>query len=322
MPSQIDPMSAVFLASYFIAVALTVVAWLTRKRSPASWFGWIAFVVILLPMLGIHQNGPQIAADRYTYHASPVIGILGASLLASLLVSTGAAFLVLSSALVLTLGAMTWKQSEIWHDSVRMWSRVVEVDSTSSIAQTALANLLLARGDLTGAIDHYQHSLIVDPASPEAHDNLGVAYSRQGRFPEAIEQYQQTLRIRPDDYEAENDLGVALAHTGDISGAVDHYRRALSIKPDFADAHVNWGNALVNVHNLADAIDHYKEAVSIRPSDSDAERNWGVALAQQGRIADAVIHFRRAVEIDPTDSDAKNYLERAMVQLSAPPRSP
>ncbi|MEO7083537.1 MAG: tetratricopeptide repeat protein [Gemmatimonadaceae bacterium] len=315
MPSQIDPASARFVASYVAAIGLTAVAWFVRRRWRASWVGWLAFVIVLLPMLGIHQNGPQIAADRYTYHASPVIGILAAAWIATVLTPTGIQSLAVSSAVVLILGTLTWRQSEIWHDSERMWTRVVDVDSTSSVAQTALANLLLARGDLASAVSHYRQSLSIDPASPEAHDNLGVALSRQGSLPEAIEQFRETLRFRPNDYEAENDLGVALAHTGDLASAVEHYQRALAIKPAFADAHVNWGNALVKLNNLPDAITHYVEAVRIAPSNANAERNWGVALAQQGEMADAVRHFQRALNINANDEDAKAYLAQATTAL-------
>jgi protein O-mannosyl-transferase len=320
MPSRIDPAAGMYVGCYLLAIVLTGAAWLQRRRYRGVWLGWIAFIVVMLPMLGIHQNGPQIAADRYTYHASPIIALVAAGALAAALNPAGIASLVLSSTVVLALGTLTWRQSEIWHDSERMWSRVVEVDSTSSVAQTALANVLLRRSDYSGAIAHYQQSLAVNPASPEAHDNLGVALAHEGRYAEAAEQFQLTLRLRPNDYEAENDLGAALAATNDLTRAVEYYQRSLAINPDFADAQVNWGNALIRSGRLDDAIAHYQQAVKLKPDDSDAERNWGVALAQEGKMAAAADHFRRALDINPGDADAKEYLARAVAQLPGSPR--
>jgi hypothetical protein len=45
---------------------------------------WVAFVVITLPMLGIVQNGPQIATDRYAYHRTRRRAILAGAAFASI----------------------------------------------------------------------------------------------------------------------------------------------------------------------------------------------------------------------------------------------
>src|SRR5438876_6956539 len=65
----VDPWATPFLLSYGGAVAITSLAWVCRRRWPGLPAAWLAYVVILLPVLGIFQSGPQIAADRYTYLA-------------------------------------------------------------------------------------------------------------------------------------------------------------------------------------------------------------------------------------------------------------
>src|SRR5207248_1771097 len=74
MPTVVEPAAATFLAAYAVVIALTVLACATpmRRRFPGLPWGWLLFVVELLPLLGVVQNGYQIAADRYTYQAGAV----------------------------------------------------------------------------------------------------------------------------------------------------------------------------------------------------------------------------------------------------------
>src|SRR5436853_897881 len=58
-----------FLLGYGVVLAITALALALLRRVPGLAATWLAYVIILLPVLGIFQNGPQIAADRYTYLA-------------------------------------------------------------------------------------------------------------------------------------------------------------------------------------------------------------------------------------------------------------
>src|SRR5262249_20433921 len=81
MPAHVDPLAVRFLIAYATCIALAVGAWGVRRRWPAATAGILAFVVISLPMLGVVQNGPQIAADRYTYHAAPALALVASGAL-------------------------------------------------------------------------------------------------------------------------------------------------------------------------------------------------------------------------------------------------
>src|SRR5712692_3911356 len=78
----VDPWAMVFILSYSAVVALTAIVLALRRHVPGLLAAWLAYVVVLLPVLGIFQSGPQIAADRYTYLAGLGWAILaGAGLL-------------------------------------------------------------------------------------------------------------------------------------------------------------------------------------------------------------------------------------------------
>ena len=311
MPQEVHPLAPVFLASYLVAIGLTGAAWACRHRWPAVPVAWFTYVAISLPMLGVVQNGPQIAADRYTYHASPALTILAGAALLPYFSRAGNAVRALAVAGMVCLSALTWNQTGVWRSSDTLWRRVLAVDSTSSYAHSALATLLYEQERVDEALDQSRQAVALAPGLAEAHNNLGVGLSRQNKLGEAIAQYQRAIELKPAYDEALNNLGIALVRQGNLSSAVDHYRRALAINPENADAHVNWGNVLVRVNEPDRAILHYQAALDIRPDHADAHHNWGVALARQGRLPDAITQFRMALAIRPDHAEAREYLQRA-----------
>src|SRR2546428_2406862 len=79
---HLNPWATRFILSYGVVVAITALALALRRRLPGLPAALLAYVVVLLPVLGIFQSGPQIAADRYTYLAGLGWAILaGAGLL-------------------------------------------------------------------------------------------------------------------------------------------------------------------------------------------------------------------------------------------------
>jgi Tfp pilus assembly protein PilF len=320
MPVHVHPAEPRFIASYVAVIALVAGAWALWRRRPSVPMALLGFLAVVFPLLGIVQNGPQIAADRYTYHAAPALALLaGGAVLWLLERGRGGLVRPLGAVILLALGALTWRQTKVWHDPATLWTYVFEHDNNSSIAETALGTLLLKQEAYAEALPHLERATQLDPTYAEGHDNLGVALSHLGRVNEAIAHYRMAIHESPRNHESHNNLGVALASQGNLREAVAQYDTAIAIQPDYADAYTNLGNALLRLGQFEAAIARYREAVRLRPDLSGAHLNWGVALAQEGRYAEAIDHFRAALAADPGNADARMYLDRA-VELSAPRR--
>src|SRR5436190_8418864 len=271
LPPTVNPGALPFIVSYGVVLAITAIVLALRRRVPGLPAAWVAYIVVLLPVLGIFQSGPQIAADRYTYLAGLGWAILaGAGLLSCWRTSRGsktgtpAALLVAGVAIcvVVGLGVLTWNQVQVWRDSERLWA----------------------------------HALAIDPDSPVAQNNFGYELDRQGKLAEAIDHYRQALRIKPDYAVAHTNWGAALGRQGKPAEAIDHYRQALRIKPGDALAHTNWGVELAQQGKLAEAIEHFQEALRIKPDDALAHTNLGLALTLQGKLAEAFEHLQRGAK--------------------------
>ena len=330
LPPTVNPWAMPFILSYGLVLATTAVALALRRRLPGLPAAWLAYVVILLPVLGIVQSGPQIAADRYTYLASLGWAILaGGGVLSYWRISAGSktwtptALPIAGVALcvVVGLGVLTWNQAQVWHDSERLWTHVLATHPRSSIAENNLGVVLTDQGKLAEAIDHYRQALQIESAYADPYRNLGVALARQGKLAEAIDHYRQALRIKPDYAEAHYNWGVALAQQGKPAEAVEHYQRALKIRPDYAEALDTLGVTLAQQGQLAEAIAYFQQALQAKPDYAEALTNWGQALALQGKAAEAVEHYERALKIRPDSAEALNNLGAALAQQGRLPEA-
>ncbi len=246
MPGQVNVWDKSYVLSYGVVLGVTALALALRRRVPGLLVVWVAYVVTLLPVVGLFQNGPQIAADRFTYLAGLGSAMLaGAGLLWGW--SRGAVPLMtgLAVCVVVGLGVLTWGQTEVWHDSETLWTHTLSVDRTALIPHINLGNALAWQGRSEEAIAHYREALRLRPDFAEAHNNWGLALARHDGLEEAIAHYREALRLRPEFAEAHNNLGWVLARQGKLAAAIEHYQQALSLRPDFPEAHSNLRRTLV-----------------------------------------------------------------------------
>ena len=274
----IPVLSPAFIACYSVAIAFVAVAWICRRRFPGVTAAFVVFTAAIFPLLGFVQNGPQIAADRYTYHAAPALALL---LGAGLLVFARRAVLVGAFAIVGILGFLTNRQTRVWKNSESLWERVLQYDSVSYLAN----------------------------------NNLGVVLAEQGKSNEAIARYRLSIRTRPSYMYSHNNLGFELAQRGELQAAIEEYRAALAIDSTYADAEVNWGNALLQLRRFDEAVTHYAAAARLDPERAAVHFNWGVALREKGDVLGAIGQYERALTLDPDFIDARRELTDAMNAL-------
>ncbi len=283
------------------------------RRCPYVFVGWLWYLGMLVPVIGLIQQGSQARADRFTY--LPQIGLYVA-------LAWGAADAcrswpyrrwVCSVASVLVLVVLmgcAWRQTSFWQDSKTLWIHALACTSRNNVAHNNLGLALADLGRLDEAIAQYQKALEIRPNYMEAHINLGIAMGQRGRPDEVIAHYRKALEIKPGSAIAQNNLGAILVSRGRPAEAVPYYQQALKIDPDYVQARVNLASALATVGRFDEAIAEYRKALGFQPDNATACNNLGAALVHQGRLAEAVPYYQQALKIDP------NYLQ-AHVNLAS-----
>lgn len=228
-----------------LALSLLLVASIPilARRQPAIAAGLAAYLVILLPVLGIIQVGPQAMADRYTYLSTIPLVLLAASV-----ATTRRLSLLFALPVALGLGGLGWlaeRQIRVWHDSDTLWS----------------------------------HQLAHEPDNLEAHNSRASYYFEHGRYREALADYDAALAAPPRVSARHarkrraaclNDRAITHVQLGNLQQAIGDESEAIQWMPTQASYHLNRSKM-------------YEQLGMWEPAQADRERARGLLATSAPR---------------------------------------
>ena len=288
------------------------------SRRPYFLVGWLWYVVTLLPVIGLVQWGLWPAtADRFTY--VPLIGIfiIAAWGIPEITETWEQKKIVLAAsggAAVLYFSAFTWFQLTHWQNSIRLYTRALEVTDNNYTAHNNLGVALKEKGEVDSAILHYRESLRIFPLFSLAHANLGNALRSQGKVNEAIFHYQEALKARPNYEVAHHNLGIALAMKGQVDEAIAHFQESIRVYPYHPGSHLNLGLALAKQNRMDEAIACFSEAIRLKPAYPEALFSLGAAFDSQGKVEEALTYYQKALELKQGDAHVHYSLGMALAR--------
>ena len=288
-----------------VLVGISATALAARRKYPYLLVGWLWYLGMLVPVIGLVPVGCQAMADRYTY--LPHIGLV--VLLAWAAVDLAArcgcrrwAYGAVLTAVLAALMGVAWRQTSTWCNSETLWTRALACTSGNFIAHLGFGRTLEERRRVDEAVEQYRKALELNPTYMEAYSNLGNALRQQGRLDEAMAYCRKALEIQPQSVKTHRVLGLALAASGRFDEAIAQFQEALAIEPECAEAHNDLGAALLERGRNDEAIAHWKQAVAINPQDAQTHRNLGIVLYQQGKIAEALAQWTECIRLCPNDT--------------------
>jgi tetratricopeptide (TPR) repeat protein len=271
--------------------------------------GWLWYVGMLIPVIGLVQISFYAHADRYTYLPQIGLYLLLTWAAADLLAGWRHRRVLLGGCSTVILAALIFcarTQTSFWRNSESLWTHTLACTSDNAVAHYNLGTVLLQKGKVDEAMVHFQKGMEINPGYVEAYNNLGIALRQKGRVDEAIAHFQKVLEINPGYAAAHINLGNALLQQGRVDEAVIHYQQALQLKPESVEAHINLGNALLQKGSADEAIVQYQRALQIKPDFLEVLNNlaWLLATSPDGHIRDgaqAVKYAGRACELTHYD---------------------
>ena len=296
---------------------LTAAAVGLRQKRPYLLVGWLWFVGMLVPVIGLVQIGYFAHADRYTYLPQIGLWMAGTWMVADLAGKWRYRHLmlgVMAAVILCALSDAAWRQVSYWRDGIALWTRALECNPGDPVAHDELGLTLFEQGNLGEAMAHYQEALRLDPDSAKAAYNLGLALEKEGRMTEAIAEYRAAVRAAPNYGEAHNNLGFALFRQGQIEEAIAEYREALQIDPTDAGVYNNLGNALLEQRQTEAALESFRNALQFDPNYAEAHNNLANALVRQGRLEEAAAQYGEALRVKPTYANAHYNLGSVLIR--------
>lgn len=241
------------VCSLLVLLLITVAVMFFRKKNPALIFGWLWYLVTLLPVIGIIQIGQHSVADRYTY--IPLIGmfVMMAWGVPELLTGTRLRTLVseiVSAVVVILLISLTSMQIRHWKNSTTLFTHAIAVTEGNWVALNNLGLVYLDEGKTDKAIEYFEASVAAKPSYSVAYLNLGYAYrSREERL-KSLEAFKKVIVFEPGNTKAHLGLGLLYHELGDREKAMSEYQMLLSLGAPFANALLNEMNSASSAGNL------------------------------------------------------------------------
>ena len=303
-----------------LLVFITLLAVLAARRAPYVIVGWLWYLGMLVPVIGIIQTGTQAIADRYTY--LPAIGLFiavawGASAIGARLRVPRAAAGLIATAIVLVMAVLTYQQVGYWHNSITLFSHAIQAVPNNSLAHYNLGCALLAENDDEEAAERFRTALLIDPEYDEAMSNLAFALSQLGKNDEAVELYNKALILKQSshpDYRntlAKFSLTLSKLSKHELDDAVKIIANSIALDPGSSAAHYNLGLAYAQQDKLDLATAEFREALRLDPNNTDVHFNLGLTFVRQDNFEQAIAEFSQVLRVNPKSLTTRNYLADA-----------
>ena len=191
-----------------------------RKKRPCLLTGWLWYLGMLVPVIGIIQISARCrpcrplhlsAGNRFGHG-----GDLGGGGLERRLETSAAGFGRFDDGGDWRLEVCAHIQTSYWRDGESLWTHTLACTSSNCIAISNLAAILVEKGaNWRKPSRNTGKALEIKPDYAEAHNNLGNALFNKGDKEAAIAQFRKALEIMPDDAKAHYNLGIALFGKGE-----------------------------------------------------------------------------------------------------------
>jgi len=258
--------AATVAAAIALLILISAGAWRARKGSPYGIIGWLWFLGMLVPVIGLVQVGDQALADRYTYFSATGIFLavtFSAAALARRFHVPGALLTAVAAGILVACLALTAHQLRYWRDAETLFRHAIAVTGENETAQLNLGAALQSKGDWKDALTHYREALRLNARSYEAFSNIGKILYEQGQPAAALEYCVQAVQINPGRATLRNNLALVLAELGRFDEAIQECTLAIQLDPRYASPRFQIGKLLLKKGLGTDSIANLKEALTI-----------------------------------------------------------
>ncbi|HEX2988803.1 MAG TPA: tetratricopeptide repeat protein, partial [Chloroflexota bacterium] len=318
-------------AGLVLLAGITVLALKLGRRHPSLPVGWLWYLGILVPMIGLVQVGKAAMADRYTYVSYIGLFIMiawgipecmgvrehgsmgGENSHTPTRPHSHTALSAVAGLVIAALCVCTWFQLRYWQNAMTLFSHALAVTSGNDGAHIQVGNYLFKEGKTVEAIKHYQAALKINPYTDRAHTNLGNAYARLGQTDLAIREYQAALELRQNPVAYYN-LGNLYSRQGKLEEAVGFYKKALDIQPDYVEARTNLSRTLVKLGRTDEAAEQASELAKLMPNSAQSHYQLALVLMQAKNLDGAIAEYRAAIRLKSDFAPAHYNLGTVLAQ--------
>jgi len=161
----------------------------------------------------------------------------------------------------------------------------------------------------------FKQSLELEPASADAHLNVGAAYAEQNSMGLAEAEFRTAVSLSPLNIQAHNVLGKLYFDAGRPREAEAQFLESAEIEPNVA-AFDHLGYIFGRSGDARRAEWAFLAALSVNASDSRAHFGLGAIYAASGRYSEAIREYQAGLKTEPDEPEALAALRKLSSQHS------
>jgi protein O-mannosyl-transferase len=267
--------------SPLIFLILVFVVWKTYKSHKYVTFGLLFFLAVIFPVLQFLPVGSAIIAERYTY-----VPYIGLSLIIAVAFWENRSGMTLKNRrildyaglfILLLMTALTWNRTEVWKDSVALWTDVMKKN----------------------------------PGCVQAYINRAFIYNENKQYDYALADLTDGLKIDSTNYTLYKNRGIIYDHLEKDDLALADYSRAIRNNPEEYKCYLLRGILFTDKFAKHDsAIADFKKYLTHSPDNLNATFNLIIANYKKGSYDSARVYCLKVLRMDPGNKDAKRLLEQ------------
>lgn len=180
-----------------MVIALIVVTLATLRWSRAGVFALVFFLVTIGAALPLVATGWTLVADRFTYLPS-----IAFAYLVALAVHRIPRIAIVAALLAIIFVIASNARTRVWHDSISLWTSVIDYTDQSRLAFNSRAVALAEIGRTADARRDFGRALAVDPCYGQALRNRAILSVREGNLAAADADLAHLVACDPSNAEA------------------------------------------------------------------------------------------------------------------------
>ncbi len=302
-------------------IILTWFALANFRKYPYFLFGWLWFLGMMVPVIGIVQVGSQAYADRYAY--LPYIGlfIILAWGVPDLLAKVGRAHCAVRAA---PSGATSVVgRSPVPPRGIPPGLRAVAAPLAKSavppilcvgaviVAIACFIRTVQEVGYWKDGVKLFERAVALDPKNETALTFLGAEYSDRHDDAKALDCMKRALAMSEKANLAWQYVGFIRTREGDYDHAADAYQNALNYTQSSRtrmDIYNNLGQAYKMATNFNGAISAYQSSLAISSDQPVIQTALGECFLESKQPDRAAEAYQAAVDLDPNNVEAQSGL--------------
>ena len=182
------------------------------------------------------------------------------------------------------------------YKAFEMLLKALSVDPKNPNTILAACSMIQEHADLDTALLKYRVAAVVNPASSQLWNNVGMCFYGKQKYIASIACLKRALSIDPFDWIVNYNLGLVHLSTGQYASAFHFMSSSINLKPEYPSSYMYLAVILSKLEDVENARAAYNKALSLK-SDYLFELNYALTLYTFDLVEESLAHFRRFEEL-------------------------